>query len=63
MTGENVATKKVEKRFTLNEVVPNTDKKKKVGTYDTYEEACGIVDRLPKERIPNCSVEDKEFKI
>ena len=47
---------KKERRFVLNGL------KKKI-SFDTYEEACNYVDRLPREEILKCSVIDIEFSV
>jgi hypothetical protein len=54
---------KKEPRFILHETDPSTSLKTVFGKYDTYQEACDIVERLPKERIPFCSIEVMDFKI
>jgi len=52
---------KKDKRFIIREKAPNTDKRTKVGSFDTYAEACDVVERIPKDRIPKCSIEDREL--
>jgi hypothetical protein len=50
-----------EKRFVVSEAVVEGGKKKKIASFDTYEEACNYVERLAKSRIPFCSVKDKDY--
>jgi hypothetical protein len=51
---------KKDKRFVVRErIVDGSTKSKKLDSFDSYELACNYVEKLPKSRIPFCSVEDK----
>jgi hypothetical protein len=52
---------KEDKRFILSETVVEGGKKTKIGSFDTYEETCNVVEKLSKTRIPFCSINDKGF--
>jgi len=48
-----------QKRFIIHEkLTEGSETTNKIGSYDTYEEACNTVERLPVSRIPFCSIED-----
>ena len=55
-------TKKIDKRYVLTELVEVKDgkkRKKKLASFDKYEQACSFAERLvPSSRIQSCSIKD-----